>query len=289
MAIKAQSFGSAHTVKKLETVQKYLAAFTTALKKQAFELIYVDACAGSGASTAKRDKGQGTLLDVDEITVGSAVRALQTAPPFDRYILNDTKRSNVLSLKALIHEQFEYLEDRTSILQLDANEALTDLCEKTNWQRNRAVVFLDPFGLQINFSTVKKLGQTRAVDLWYLVPVLGMSRQVKGDGSILEQGGARIDQLLGTNAWRKGVAEEEVQGTDLFGVVEPAIKKVGNAAWFEKVAMDQLGSVFKGGVLGEALPLGRGGLHEFSLVFACANPSPSANTLAKRLASAVLK
>lgn len=76
---------------------------------------------------------------------------------------------------------------------------------------------------------------------------------------------------------------------DLFGAIEPTTRKVANAAWFEKVAMAQLGTVFKGGVLDAALPLGRGGLHEFSLIFACANPSAGANTLAKRLAAAVLK
>lgn len=289
MAIRVQQFGSRHTERKLETVQKYLGAFTTALKKQSFELLYVDACAGSGASSAKRDERQGMLLDVDDITEGSATRALQTAPPFDRYILNDQKWSNARSLGALVKEQFAHLEDRVSVLQLDANDVLVELCNRTNWRRTRAVVFLDPFGLQINFNTVKKLGETQAVDLWYLVPVLGMSRQVKGDGSILEPGGSLVDQLLGTSEWRQSVAIEKDSDTDLFGVVDPAIKKVGNAAWFEQVAVKQLTTAFGGGVLETALPLGRGGLHEFSLVFACANPSASANTLAKRLASAVLK
>lgn len=70
-----QQFGSAHTERKLRAVQSYLQAFTTALKKQSFELLYVDACAGSGSSSPRRDGGQGQLLDVDEITIGSAVRA----------------------------------------------------------------------------------------------------------------------------------------------------------------------------------------------------------------------
>lgn len=284
-----QQFGSAHTEKKLQTVEKYLGAFTTALKKQSFELLYVDACAGSGSSRAKQPKGQAQLLDVDDITQGSAVRSLRVSPPFDRYILNDTKRANVRSLAAIVRERFPDLSNRVTILQSDANAALTDLCRETNWHRSRAVVFLDPFGLQMAFSMVKVLAETRAVDLWYLVPVLAMSRQVKADGSILEPGGARIDDLLGTDAWRKAVTVEDGGGTDLFGPVEPSIKKVASAEWFEKVAIQQLKSIFMGGVLETALPLGRGGLHEFSLVFACANPRPNANTLAKRLAAAVLK
>lgn len=100
-----QQFGSAHTERKLQAVQSYLSAFTTALKKQAFELLYVDACAGSGASTAQKPTGQGRLLEVDDITTGSAVRALQIATPFDRYVLNDSKRKNVRSLDGIITER----------------------------------------------------------------------------------------------------------------------------------------------------------------------------------------
>ena len=53
-----QAFGDKHTVQKLETVQSYLKAYVTALKKQPFELLYVDACAGSGSSIPKKSVGQ---------------------------------------------------------------------------------------------------------------------------------------------------------------------------------------------------------------------------------------
>jgi three-Cys-motif partner protein len=289
MAGTVQEFGSAHTQRKLQAVQSYLGAFTTALKKQSFELLYIDACAGSGASKARVDRGQARLLEADDIIIGSAVRALEIATPFDRYILNDAKRKNVRSLDAVVHERFPHLADRVTILQSDANDAVVQLCRTTDWRSSRAVVFLDPFGLQMKFSMVRELGKTQAVDLWYLVPVLAMSRQVKNDGTILEPGGSQIDDLLGTSAWRTGVAAEQDRGSDLFGAIEPAVKKVANAAWFERVAINQLEEAFAGGVLDTALPLGRGGMHEFSLIFACANPRPAANTLAKRLAAAVLK
>ena len=73
MAVTTQQFGSAHTERKLQAVQKYLGAFTTALKKQSFDLLYVDACAGFGSSTIRKQDGQGSLIDADDITVGSAV------------------------------------------------------------------------------------------------------------------------------------------------------------------------------------------------------------------------
>jgi three-Cys-motif partner protein len=289
MTVTTQQFGSAHTERKLQAVQKYLSAFTTALKKQSFDLLYIDACAGSGSSTVRQQEGQGRLIDADDITIGSAVRALDISTPFDRYVLNDAKQENARSLEAIVTEQFPDLRDRVTVMQSDANHALIALCESTNWRKSRAVVFLDPFGLQLDFSMVSALGRTEAVDLWYLVPVFGMSRQIKADGSILEPGGSRIDRLLGTTEWRNGAAVEEPGEKDLFGIVQPTVRKVANSAWFEQVAIQQLRSVFAGGVLDATLPLGRNGLHEFSLVFACANPRPQANELAKRLAAAVLK
>jgi hypothetical protein len=49
----AQAFGDVHTRRKLETVQSYLQAYVTALKFLDFDLLYIDACAGSGSSVPK--------------------------------------------------------------------------------------------------------------------------------------------------------------------------------------------------------------------------------------------
>lgn len=283
-----QKFGSDHTNKKLETVQNYLSAFTTALKKQNFNLLYVDVCAGSGASSPKAASDQPQLIEVDDITVGSAVRALGVQPAFDRYIFNDLKRANVRSLQTIVHNDFAHLENRVTLTQKDANEALIELCNRTNWKNSRAVVFLDPFGLQIKFSTIEALAATKAIDLWYLVPVFAMSRQIRGDGMVLDDGGRSVDEALGTSDWRNVVAINEEQNQDLFGFSSQVSKKVADSAWFEQVAKERLKTVFQGGVVDATLPLGRNGRHEYSLMFAWANPSGPAK-LAAKLARAVLK
>jgi len=283
-----QRFGSGHTDQKLQTVEKYLRAFTTALKKQSFELLYVDVCAGSGASTPRGGSSQSALIEIDEIVVGSAIRALGVAPLFDRYIFNDLKRQNVRSLNQIVRNDFSHLADRVILTNVDANDALVDLCRRTNWRSSRAVVFLDPFGLQIKFSTLEALAATKAVDVWYLVPVFAMSRQVRNDGAVLDDGGRSVDEALGTTEWRNVVSVVEDQPEDLFGFIGQTPKKVADSAWFEQIAKQRLGSIFKGGVLDRTLPLGRNGLHEFSLMFAWANPGEKAR-LAAKLADAVLK
>lgn len=296
--MEAQQFGDRHTIQKLETVQKYLQAYSTALKKQPFELLYVDACAGSGSSVPKsalegNDNGQSLLdgfarpvADTDEIIVGSAIRALGVDPPFHRYHLNDLKESNVASLRDSINRDFPHLNKRVTITKMDANEMLRELCRSQNWKNTRAVVFLDPFGLQIDYETLTLLGKTGAVDLWYLVPVFAMYRQVSGEGQINADGGPRVDAALGTDEWRKTAVVEE-RSSDLFNQPQFRSKRAVDIAWFEKVAKERIGLAFGGRVLDEALPLGRNGIQEFSLMFAWANPSEKA-VLAAKLAKAVL-
>lgn len=296
--MEAQEFGDKHTVQKLETVQRYLQAYATALKFKSFKLLYVDACAGSGSSVPKGTlevptsnqvplEGLGPpVADTDEIIVGSAIRALGVKPPFHKYLLNDVKRSNVDALRKVVREDFPDLAERVELTRLDANEMLRQLCKSRNWRETRAVVFLDPFGLQIDYETLRLLGQTRAVDLWYLVPVFAMYRQVSGDGQINPDGGPRVDAALGTNIWRN-VAVVEEHSTDLFDQPQLRSKRAVDIAWFEKVAKERLGKTFGGRVLEETLPLGRNGIQEFSLMFAWANPSEKAK-LAAKLARAVL-
>jgi three-Cys-motif partner protein len=282
-----QPFGSAHTEQKLLAVKDYLQAFVTALKFRDFETVYFDVCAGSGASTPKGVKGQGSLFDESVIIEGSPLRALNVNPMFHRYIFNDLKLKNVRALQALTDNHPN--ADTITISRLTASDAIDQFCSATNWKKTRAVVFLDPFGISpIKFAQVEALGRTGAVDLWYLIPVGAMNRQITNQGKILEQSEGLIDEMLGTTAWRDEVLEE-TREVDLFGEIVSDVQKVGRAAHFERVAIDQLKKAFPGGVSSKAMPLGRNGMHEFSLVFACANPSPKANTLALRLANAVLK
>jgi three-Cys-motif partner protein len=74
----------------------------------------------------------------------------------------------------------EYPEkaDLIEILPGDANEHLAEFADKLNRKNARAVVFIDPFGLSLSWETIALLGKTERVDLWYLVPSAGMSRQV---------------------------------------------------------------------------------------------------------------
>src|SRR5580693_5467481 len=96
--------------------------------------------------------------------------------------------------------------DNTPAPLLDIYEN-KEWCAARDWSKERAVVFLDPYGMQVEWSTVQTLAATKGVDLWYLFP--GIARLLRHDGKIDEKWGARLDILLGTDAWRTRFFQKE--------------------------------------------------------------------------------
>jgi hypothetical protein len=283
-----QGFGGEHTRRKLDVVTKYLAAYVTVMKKQRFRLFYVDGFAGSGGSTSKADllDNDPALFPTSEMVEGSPLRALSVDPPFDKYLFIEKAEKNVKSLS----EVCARFPDRNyEVWPGDANEKLRKFCEEIKRNKSdRAVAFLDPFGLSVEWKTICDLASTEKVDLWYLVPVDGMSRQIKNDGSFLP-GAQRIDVLWGSQAWRSEAVRKVEMPQDLFGGVDERLEKKAKAKQFSEMFRDHLSGVFRGGVADTVLPLGRGKRHDFSLMFACANPSRPAREAAMRIANHILR
>ena len=66
------------------------------------------------------------------------------------------------------------------LVNADANSYLIDLCTNYRWEYHRAVLFLDPFGMQVTWDTIKAIAGTEAIDLWYLFPLgVGVNRLLK--------------------------------------------------------------------------------------------------------------
>jgi len=286
LAKGTQRFGSAHTAEKLRNLEEYLKSYSTALKNQDFQLVYFDAFAGTGDIQIGIEAS--LLETIDEyrpFIKGSAHRALQLGTAFDEYIFVEKSRSKAQLLHEL-KKQYPAIADRISIKQSDANEALLKFCVQTDWSRTRAVVFLDPFGNQVKWTTIEAIAKTEAIDLWYLFPAgLGVHRQIGKDAQVHASHEASLDDMLGTKDWRRAfIADHDSE--DLFGARKGA-EKVATPKSVTHFMIDRMKRIFKGGVLDEWLALGSKGIHMYSLVFAWANPSPKAK-LAGKLAKAVL-
>ena len=269
-----QTFGGSHTEQKLDKLEAYLKAFTTALKRQRFELVYFDAFAGTP------DINVGTavvpLLPADDfkpLIEGSSRRALKFAS-FSKFIFVERKRSNISELTSLKRE-YPALALRIDIRRGDANEELRRFCQDWPWNR-RAVVFLDPFGNQVSWETLTCIAATKAIDLWYLFPAgLGVHRQIAKSGHAHEAyHAASLDKLLGTPDWRGAFAVRREEA-DLFGRSMQQ-EKIATPESITEFMIERMRTIFAGGVLDTWLPLGSEGRHYYSLIFACASALTSA-------------
>lgn len=283
-----QKFGGQHTEQKLAALEAYLRAYTTALKNQPFSLAFFDAFAGTGKIEIQaQDAPLLDGLDAEQFIDGSAQRALRCDPKFSEYIMVEKSRSKARDLDKL-KTDYPEIADRIQIRRGDANDELKSFCKDRDWRRWRAVVFLDPFGNQVSWRTIETIATTKGIDLWYLFPAgPGVHRQISGDGTVDATHEESLDKLMGTRDWRSAFLKEETYG-DLFDPARTVSKKIATPESITKYMIERMKGPFEGRVLDEWLPLSTKGI-KYSLIFASANPSPKAWTLASRLASDVVR
>jgi three-Cys-motif partner protein len=199
-------FGGSWTQEKLERLAKYLHAYTTIFKANPrasfFETTYVDAFAGTGtlvAPTLPLGRILPELVEgVEDYQKGSVRRALEVEPQFNHYIFIEKDKKRFLELKS-IREEFP---DRDiQVRNEDANEFLRTWCHKLDTRQSRAVVFLDPFGTNVNWNVISLMGQTRAVDLWLLFPLFAVNRMLIKDHKPPDAWAKRLTEIFGTPGW----------------------------------------------------------------------------------------
>ncbi len=153
---------------------------------------------------------------------GSARLALKTEPRFDRYVFIERSAERCAQLEALKTE-FPHLASDIQIRQGDANDEIQELCDK-EWKSHRAVLFLDPYGMQVEWKTIEAIGETEAIDLWLLFPLgIGVNRLLTKSGHIPESWRRRLNTLLGTEDWYDEFYRVESRPT-LFGEADRVVK-----------------------------------------------------------------
>jgi len=287
-------FGGGWTAEKLERVRKYLAAYTTIFARnpraQKLIPIYVDAFAGTGYRTKPpRLDSQTTLFtelaepEADAFLKGSAQIALEVEPSFKKYVFIEQDAEHAQELEKL-KLQFPQKASVIQIVQEDANAYLTRWCTDTDWRNCRAVVFLDPYGMQVNWSLIEAIAKTQGVDLWILFPLgVAVNRLLtKGEPPPAAWADA-LTRILGTEAWQDVFYPRQVEQT-LFGQEEVRVKE----ADFNTIGqffVERLRTVFKA-VADNPLPLRNSrNIPLYLLCFAAGNPkgAPTAIKIAQNI------
>ena len=201
-----EMFGGPWTQQKLEVLSKYLRAyrqiFTKNPRAKFFETSYVDAFAGTGI--IPRPEPGGLVPELAEAEAefrkGSVRRALEIPSPFDHYIFIEKDQNKCAELD-LIAKEFAGLDIK--IRNEDANDALLKWCASFDTKRQRAVVFLDPFGTAVEWRVIEAIANTKAVDLWVLFPYAAINRMLINDRMPPKKWADRLTKIFGTSEWEK--------------------------------------------------------------------------------------
>lgn len=235
-----KSFGGNWTEQKLNTFIKYVKAYLTILntykENNNWQTVYFDGFAGYGKRENYNQVENFSLNifgneDKEELFVyeGSVSRILNLEEPFifDWYYFIDTNSEYISDLERLKSTITHINLEKIIIRESNCNDQLIKLADALVTNRKLAsLVFLDPFGMQIKWNSIKQLKDTRS-DIWILVPsgvainrLLDRKQQLKYGNKLEEFFGLSIEEI-------KDIFYRDKKEETLFGSVED-IQKITN-------------------------------------------------------------
>ena len=175
-------------------LRRYIDICTKGMKNW-HTLHYVDLFASAGIERIK---------DVGTLEWGSALIAAQASPRFTQLHLCELKSDRLSALQKRL-EQFPQPKAPQCICG-DANEAVHQIISTIPTKNTLTLAFLDPYGLNIYYETVKALTADRKVDLMIYFPdAVDIARNIE----LHEQkDDSRLDRFLGMTTWRDATKEK---------------------------------------------------------------------------------
>src|SRR6266545_2869366 len=190
----------AHTRDKLYTLGYYLEEFTGAMARKFPNLVYVDLFAGPGRGKFEN----GSIME------GSPLIAARTIPPFTKMIFVEASPKRIAVLKKRLAAEFP--AQSFSFVGENCNAAVDRiLSEIPPYAKTAGALtfcFVDPFGLDVHFSTIRKFK-----DLWIDFLIL-IADQMAGarDKTLMQPTNLTIDRFLDDPRWRDRWAKAEAFG-----------------------------------------------------------------------------
>jgi three-Cys-motif partner protein len=278
--LTAHRFGGTWTERKLAALRDYLIQYQIIFTKNPsaknLRTVYVDAFAGTGERDARIDKATVSLFGYDEdakkFQQGSASVALGLQNKFHRYIFIDLKTQHIGSLKKIVEKDFPEMSPICEFLHEDANTWLQAWCAGQNWHAQRAVVFLDPYGMSVAWETIEAIARTKAIDLWILFPfAIGANRMTPSVVLPEKDWAVILTKVFGTTDWIKRFYETKTD-TDLFGNQRNSITKIVGADEILGFFLERLRGVFPHVVSKPLILYNSHNSPMYALCFAAGNP-----------------
>lgn len=301
-----RKFGGSWSESKLDCVENYARSYLKVMQNQTWcKLYYIDAFAGRGKQALKSYSCSSAELqeldsffgdesdraDTEEFLAGSAKRALHASAagvrPFDQFVMIDIDQASCNELESVIQSEFAEMSRKVNVICNDAKTALDEYIEKVDWHQTRALVFLDPYGLEVDWDIMIRLARTGACDVWYLFPLGGVTRMMTRDGQIPVSWQLRLDRVFGTQEWRDEFYKPIAQYS-LFGEEQERLSKNASTKHIVSFIRKRLETTFPkvsdAGILrnGKGAPL-------FALVLGVSSRSLKAQQAALKIANHLVK
>jgi three-Cys-motif partner protein len=216
---------------KLNALEAYLNFYGTALSKQSFTRVYIDAFAGACITKVR---GSGSVAEAspffaepddskaqEEFILGSPVRALNLQYGFHRYYFFDLDETRADTLRMLT-EGTPHVKVQVG----DCNPLIRNLAPSLKGRNIRGVAFLDPYGAHLEWATLEALADTGTMEVVINFPLaMAINRLIARSGDVPERWADQLTTCFGTDEWRAIAYNRE---TDLFG--QESISKKGDVA-----------------------------------------------------------
>lgn len=167
--------------------------------------------------------GKPRTRDEQRYIDGSPRVALTIQHPFHSYTFIEKTPWRVQRLRDL---QREFPERNIHIYEGDCNQVITDeVIPRVRYEQfNRGFIFLDPFGMEIEWSTIEQIADTRAIEIFLNFPVMALNRTVLPNNpfTLTDAQIERMNRFWGSAEWRGDIYEEV---PTLFGPVEMKVHR----------------------------------------------------------------
>lgn len=182
------------SLEKYKLVGSYCDIFTSGMKRFWNQLIYIDLFAGAGYAK---------IIETGKTYMSSALIAMSIPIPFTKYILCEENTERFEALKNRVQKNFAHLD--VELIKGDSNTN-TDKVLKAipPFKKGNTLLpfcFVDPYSMNLHFSTIQKLGSNRLMD-FLILQALHMDGN-RNLSKYLKEENEKIALYLGNVNWRE--------------------------------------------------------------------------------------
>lgn len=184
---------------KLDYLSRYIDVFETSMRDKWGYRNYIDLFAGPGKNQVE---------ETGEIFLGSPLVALTVKYPFTGYhfVEFEVEMAEALETRCSASNVFKKVHIKIG----DCNQVVDTIVDELqpNEQQSLNLAFLDPAGLELQWSTIASLASINRIDLIINYPQGGLNRAMPK--VVDEDAETSVDRFFGSREWRHIYSEWQI-------------------------------------------------------------------------------